>query len=122
MRMRSNIDIDIDVYCDEMKFKKIESQIRILSRLNQMEEEYTYFLMNWNILEKYYMDRKSDANLYELSYSYSISEDDTIETSCIEVINYIYELCKIEKNYDLLKLCEMHFCKYVDKDLLEEGK
>lgn len=75
-----------------------------------------YFLMNWNVLENYYIETMHEMSKNNLSCSYSIEDEEEIECSYIEVVNYIYDLYVDEENQEMIDKCEKLFYRNLDKN------
>jgi hypothetical protein len=107
-----------NTYTDDVKFVNIEKDIYELSKNTFLNDEYKYFLMKFDTIKNYYLEKEDEIRNNNLVCSYSIDDEDHIKDACIEVINYIYELFLLNENENKLDLYKKYFYSYIDKDLL----
>jgi hypothetical protein len=103
-----------NTYTNDIKFINIEKEIYELSKNTLLYEDYNYFLMNFDTIKNYYLEKEDEIRTNNIVCSYSVDDEDDIKESCLEVINYMYELFLVHQNVYILDLYKKYFYSYID--------
>jgi hypothetical protein len=96
---------------------KFESLCNILEKYiknSDLEKDFRYFTIKMSILEDYYYNIEKELKENNISYSYSVDDEDGVEEAFIFVINYLYEFLLFYEYYDVINIYKNRFNKYID--------
>ncbi len=96
------------------KFKSLCNIIEKCIKNSELEDDFRYFSINWFILEDYYYNIEKELKENNISYSYSVDDEDGVEEAFIFVINYLYEFLLFYEYYDVINIYKNRFNKYID--------
>ncbi len=103
--------------CETINKNKFESLSNVIEKCvknSDLEKDFRYFTINWSILEDYYNNIEKELEENNISYSYSVDDENGVEESFIYVINYLYEFLLFYEYYSVIGIYKIKFSKYID--------
>ncbi len=98
----------------ENKFEYICNSIEKCVKNSKLENGFRYFSINWYTLENYYNTTKKEIEENNLSCSYSVDDEDSIEEAFYNVINYLYEFLIVFEYNKYIEEFKNNFSLYID--------